>query len=210
MKPMLPTVNGWSDRLRRLAFGLASAILIVLIASPQALALNDAQQLVVESWRLVNQGYLDPEQFDRIRWKRLRQKALENTIESSEEAYSAIEAMLLPLNDPYTRLLRPADYEVMKASNEGNLSGVGLQLGHRQDSNAIVVIAPLEGSPAAEAGVVSGTEVLAVNGEAVETLGLETTAARLRGDVGSQVVLTLLPPQEEKQEITLERRNIDL
>ena len=207
---MLPTVNGWSDRLRRLAFGLASAILIVLIASPQALALNDAQQLVVESWRLVNQGYLDPEQFDRIRWKRLRQKALENTIESSEEAYSAIEAMLLPLNDPYTRLLRPADYEVMKASNEGNLSGVGLQLGHRQDSNAIVVIAPLEGSPAAEAGVVSGTEVLAVNGEAVETLGLETTAARLRGDVGSQVVLTLLPPQEEKQEITLERRNIDL
>ena len=56
----------------------------------------------------------------------------------------------------------------------------------------------------------SGTEVLAVNGEAVETLGLETTAARLRGAVGSQVVLTLLPPQEEKQEITLERRNIDL
>ncbi len=211
MKPMLPTVNGWSDRLRRLAFALASAILIVLLATPNALALNDAQQLVVESWRLVNQGYLDPDQFDQIRWKRLRQKALENTIETSEEAYSAIEAMLLPLNDPYTRLLRPADYEVMKASNEGNLSGVGLQLGHRQDSNAIVVIAPLEGSPAAEAGIVSGTEVLAVNGEAVETLGLETTAARLRGAVGTQVVLTLLPPQEEEQqEVTLERRNIDL
>ncbi|QNI53207.1 carboxy-terminal processing peptidase [Synechococcus sp. BIOS-E4-1] len=208
---MLPTVNGWSDRLRRLAFGLASAILIVLLASPHALALNDAQQLVVESWRLVNQGYLDPEQFDRIRWKRLRQKALENTIESSEEAYSAIETMLLPLNDPYTRLLRPADYEVMKASNEGNLSGVGLQLGHRQDSTATVVIAPLEGSPAADAGIVSGTEVLAVNGESVETLGLETTAARLRGAVGSQVVLTVLPPQEvQQQEITLERRNIDL
>ncbi len=211
MKPMLPTVNGWSDRLRRLAFALASAILIVLLATPNALALNDAQQLVVESWRLVNQGYLDPDQFDQIRWKRLRQKALENTIETSEEAYSAIEAMLLPLNDPYTRLLRPADYEVMKASNEGNLSGVGLQLGHRQDSNAIVVIAPLEGSPAAEAGIISGTEVLAVNGEAVETLGLETTAARLRGAVGTQVVLTLLPPQEEEQqEVTLERRNIDL
>ena len=109
MKPMLPTVNGWSDRLRRLAFGLASAILIVLLASPQVLALNDAQQLVVESWRLVNQGYLDPDQFDRIRWKRLRQKALENTIESSEDAYSAIEAMLLPLNDPYTCLLYTSD-----------------------------------------------------------------------------------------------------
>ena len=210
MKPMLPTVNGCTDRLRRLAFGLASAVLIVLLATPQVLALNDAQQLVVESWRLVNQGYLDPGQFDKIRWKRLRQKALENTIETSEDAYSAIEAMLLPLNDPYTRLLRPADYEVMKASNEGNLSGVGLQLGHRQDSNATVVIAPLEGSPAAEAGILSGTEVLEVNGEAVESLGLEATAARLRGAVGTQVVLKLQSPQGEQQELTLERRNIDL
>ena len=211
MKPMLPTVNGWSDRLRRLASGVVAITLILLLASPPAVALNDAQQLVVESWRLVNQGYLNPDQFDRIRWKRLRQKALENTIETSEQAYNAIETMLLPLDDPYTRLLRPDDYAVMKASNEGSLSGVGLQLGHRQDSNAIVVIAPLEDSPAAEADVISGTEVLAVNGESVETLGLEATAARLRGSVGSQVVLTLLPPeQEEPLELTLERRNIDL
>ena len=211
MKPMLPTVNGWSDRLRRLASGVVAITLILLLASPPAVALNDAQQLVVESWRLVNQGYLDPDQFDRIRWKRLRQKALENTIETSEQAYSAIETMLLPLDDPYTRLLRPDDYAVMKASNEGSLSGVGLQLGHRQDSNAIVVIAPLEDSPAAEADVISGTEVLSVNGELVETLGLEATAARLRGSVGSQVVLTLLPPEEEEPlELTLERRNIDL
>ena len=211
MKPMLPTVNGWSDRLRRLASGVVAIALILLLTSPPAVALNDAQQLVVESWRLVNQGYLDPDQFDRIRWKRLRQKALENTIETSEQAYSAIETMLLPLDDPYTRLLRPDDYAVMKASNEGSLSGVGLQLGHRQDSNAIVVIAPLEDSPAAEADVVSGTEVLAVNGESVETLGLEATAARLRGSIGSQVVLTLLPPEgEEPEELTLERRNIDL
>jgi len=211
MKPMLPTVNGWSDRLRRLASGVVAITLILLLASPPAVGLNDAQQLVVESWRLVNQGYLDPDQFDRIRWKRLRQKALENTIETSEQAYSAIETMLLPLDDPYTRLLRPDDYAVMKASNEGSLSGVGLQLGHRQDSNAIVVIAPLEDSPAAEADVISGTELLAVNGESVETLGLEATAARLRGSVGSQVVLTLLPPDEEEPlELTLERRNIDL
>jgi len=87
---------------------------------------------------------------------------------------------------------------------------VGLQLGHRQESNATVVIAPLEGSPAAEAGILSGTEVLEVNGEAVESLGLEATAARLRGAVGTQVVLKLQSPQGEQQELTLERRNIDL
>ena len=128
MKPMLPTVNSWSNQLQRLASGLFIGVLISLLAAPQALALNDAQQLVVESWRLVNQSYVDPETFETIRWKRLRQKALENTIETSEQAYSAIETMLLPLNDPYTRLLRPDDYTVMKASNEGSLSGVGLQV----------------------------------------------------------------------------------
>ena len=207
---MLPTVTSWSDQLRRLASGLFIAVLISLLAAPQALALNDAQQLVVESWRLVNQSYVDPEKFETIRWKRLRQKALENTIETSEQAYSAIETMLLPLNDPYTRLLRPDDYTVMKASNEGSLSGVGLQLGHPAEGDAIVVIAPLEGSPAADAGVVSGTEILAVDGEAVESLGLEATAARLRGAVGSQVLVTLMPPQGESQEVSLERRTIDL
>ena len=207
---MLPTVNSMTERLQRLASGLFIGILVTLLCVPQALALNDAQQLVVESWRLVNQSYVDPEVFDTIRWKRLRQKALENTIETSEQAYSAIETMLLPLNDPYTRLLRPEDYTVMKASNEGSLSGVGLQLGHPPNRDAIVVIAPLEGSPAADAGVVSGTEILEVDGERVEALGLEATAARLRGAVGSQVLVTLVPPQGQPEEISLERRTIDL
>ena len=207
---MLPTVNSWSDQLQGLASGLFTTVLILLLAAPQALALNDAQQLVVESWRLVNQSYVAPEKFEAIRWKRLRQKALENTIETSEQAYNAIETMLLPLNDPYTRLLRPDDYTVMKASNEGSLSGVGLQLGHPPDSDTIVVIAPLEGSPAADAGVTSGTEILAVDGEDVDVLGLEATAARLRGAVGSQVLVKLRPPQGELTEISLERRTIDL
>ena len=207
---MLPTVNSWSDQLQGLASGLFISVLIWLLAAPQALALNDAQQLVVESWRLVNQSYVDPGKFEAIRWKRLRQKALENSIETSEQAYNAIETMLLPLNDPYTRLLRPDDYIVMKASNEGSLSGVGLQLGHPPDSDTIVVIAPLEGSPAADAGVTSGTEILAVDGEDVDVLGLEATAARLRGAVGSQVLVKLRPPQGELTEISLERRTIDL
>jgi carboxyl-terminal processing protease len=196
--------------LRQLASGLASLLLCSLLIPAPALALNDAQQLVVETWRLVNQSYVDPSTFDRIRWKRLRQKALEQTIETSDQAYSAIEAMLEPLDDPYTRLLRPDDYSVMKSSNSGSLSGVGLQLGHHNDENSVVVIAALEGSPAADAGVVSGAALLAVNGESTALLGLETTAARLRGDVGTQVLLTLQPPNGESEELTLERRNVDL
>ena len=207
---MLPTVNSQQKSLRRLMSCLLSLALVAFLAAPSAFALNDAQQLVVESWRLVNQGYANPARFEDIHWKRLRQKALEAKIESSEQAYDAIETMLAPLDDPYTRLLRPDDYAVMKASNQGSLSGVGLQLAHGNTDGRIVVIASLEGSPAADAGVVSGTAVLAVNGEATDDLGLEATAARLRGDAGTQVVLTLEASDGTRDELTLERRSVDL
>ena len=175
-----------------------------------AVALSDTQQLVVDSWRLVNQGFWNPEQLDAVRWKRQRQKAMERSIESSNDAYAAIESMLAQLGDPYTRLLRPEDYTALKNSTNGSLSGVGLQLGPDESSNGVVVISALEGSPAGEAEITSGTQLLSVDGRDVVDLGLEGTVAALRGDVGSQVVLTLDNGSGETNELTLERRSVDL
>jgi carboxyl-terminal processing protease len=164
----------------------------------------------VDSWRLVNQGFWNPEQLDAVRWKRQRQKAMERSIESSNDAYAAIESMLAQLGDPYTRLLRPEDYTALKNSTNGSLSGVGLQLGPDESSNGVVVISALEGSPAGEAEITSGTQLLSVDGKDVVDLGLEGTVAALRGDVGSQVVLTLDNGSGETSELTLERRSVDL
>ena len=175
-----------------------------------AVALSDTQQLVVDSWRLVNQGFWNPEQLDAVRWKRQRQKAMERSIESSNDAYAAIESMLAQLGDPYTRLLRPEDYTALKNSTNGSLSGVGLQLGPDESGNGVVVISALEGSPAGEAEITSGTQLLSVDGRDVVDLGLEGTVAALRGDVGSQVVLTLDNGSGETNELTLERRSVDL
>ena len=159
-----------------------------------ALALNDAQQLVVEAWRLVNQSYVDPTRFETVHWRRLRQKALEQPIETSAQAYDAIAAMLEPIGDPYTRVLRPGDYKALRATTEGSVSGVGLQLSLGEDGQGIVVIAPLDGSPAAEAGISSGSEVLEVEGKPCRILGLEATAARLRGPAGTSVQVLIQPP----------------
>ena len=63
-------------------------------------ALSDSRQLVLDAWSLVNEGFYDPEKFDEIKWKRIRQKTLQKQIETSEEAFSAIEDMLKPLDDP--------------------------------------------------------------------------------------------------------------
>jgi len=189
---------------------LALGAVVLTLAPAPATALSDAQQLVVESWRLVNQSYVDPQRFETIHWKRLRQKALERPIHSSGDAYDAIEAMLAPIGDPYTRLLRPADWTALQASTQGSVSGVGLQLGLRGDDPAVLVIAPLEGSPAAEAGISSGSELLTVDGQPALELGLEATAARLRGAAGTRVLLSLKPPGGRPREVELIRRQVDL
>ncbi|QNI96417.1 carboxyl-terminal processing protease CtpZ [Synechococcus sp. RS9902] len=214
---MYPTVNDLSDWLRRRGFQALRQLIaaslccfLVLGSACTAFALSDTQQLVVDSWRLVNQGFWNPEQLDAVRWKRQRQKAMERSIESSNDAYAAIESMLAQLGDPYTRLLRPEDYTALKNSTNGSLSGVGLQLGPDESSNGVVVISALEGSPAGEAEITSGTQLLSVDGRAVVDLGLEGTVAALRGDVGSQVVLTLDNGSGETSELTLERRSVDL
>jgi len=206
-----------AQRLRRFllkqaknAAALALCGLVLLGMGASASALNDGQQLVVESWRLVNQSYVDPDRFDTIHWKRLRQKALERPIQSSTDAYDAIDWMLAPIGDPYTRLLRPSDFTALKASTQGSVSGVGLQLGIPKNDTAIVVIAPLEGSPAAEAGIVSGSELLRVDGTPTADLGLESTAARLRGQAGTTVLLEVLPPGGRLREVELRRRQVDL
>jgi len=180
------------------------------LAPQSALALSDAQQLVVDAWRLVNQSYVDPAQFEQVHWTRLRQKALEQPIHSSEDAYRAIDTMLAPFGDPYTRLLRPADYGDLQSNTQGSVTGVGLQLGLRSPDQQVVVIAPLDGSPAAEAGISSGMTVLAVDGIPSESLGLEGTASRLRGPGGSDVLVRLGAPDGSQRDVTLERRQVDL
>ena len=189
-----------------LATGLLSAV-------APALALNDAQAEVVEAWRLVNQSYVDPARLEAVQWRRLRQKTLERPIQSSDQAYGAIEAMLAPIGDPYTRLLRPDDYGALRSSTRGTVSGVGLQLALRGEGpgerQRIVVIAPLDGSPAAEASIRSGTELVLVDGQAAVGLGLEATAARLRGEAGTEVLLSLRESVGVR-EVRLQRRQVDL
>ena len=195
---------------RLLRLLLACGLCLRLWLPAPALALSDAQQLVVDAWRLVNQSYVDPAQLEAVQWRRLRQKALEKSITSSVQAYDAIETMLAPIGDPYTRMLRPEEYATLRSNTQGRVTGVGLQLGLRAGDQQIVVIAPLDASPAADAGIVSGTEILTVDGIAAEVLGLEGTAARLRGPAGSDVLLGLRTPTGQSSEVLLDRREVDL
>jgi len=84
---MHPSVKSWSKTVQRLLRAFCILMLCVLLNTQATIALSDGQQLVLESWALVNQGYLNPKKFDKIQWRRLRQKALEKQISTSEDAY---------------------------------------------------------------------------------------------------------------------------
>ena len=174
-------------------------------------ALSDSKQIVLDAWSLVNEGYYDPDKFDEIQWKKIRQKTLQKQIDNSEQAYAAIEEMLKPLDDPYTRVLRPKDYALLKSSNLGSeINGVGLQLGTDDESGKIVIISTLAGSPAEDAGILSGNFIESVNGESSLKLGLANTASKLRGEKGTKVLVTISDKDGESKEIDLERRSVDL
>ncbi|MFN9623635.1 MAG: carboxyl-terminal processing protease CtpZ [Cyanobacteriota bacterium] len=209
-----PAASRPRHRLRnRCARALGTVVLagMLLLPQPLALALNDAQQLVVDAWRLVRQSYVDPDQLEQLHWQQRRQRTLEQPIERSAQAYDAIDALLASLADPYTRLLRPEEFAALRQSNEGTVSGVGLQLGLRPADNQVVVIAPLADSPAAEARIASGTAVLAVDGQSTQSLRLERAAALLRGPAGSEVEIRLRDDKSGTiRDVRLTRRQVDL
>ncbi len=200
-----------------LSFMKRIIILIILFLTTSSFtisdvqALSDSKQIVLDAWALVNEGYYDPDRFNEIQWKKIRQKTLQKQIDTSEQAYSAIEEMLKPLEDPYTRVLRPEDYALLKSSNLGSeINGVGLQLGKDNDTGKISVISTLAGSPAEDAGILAGNIIESVNGESSVNLGLANTASKLRGEKGTKVLVTISTNDGETKEIDLERRSVDL
>lgn len=178
--------------------------------TPEALAFTEEQKLVLQSWRLVNQSYLD-DTFNHQNWWNLRQQYITRPLRDRNETYTAIEEMLATLDEPFTRLLRPDQYNNLQVSTAGALSGVGLQININPDTGKLEVIAPLAGSPAEAAGIVARDRILAIDGVNTDSLSLDEAAARMRGPKGTEVSLRILSDgQEQSRNIALIRDRISL
>jgi carboxyl-terminal processing protease len=101
---------------------------------------------------------------------------------------AAAEGMIASL-DPHSAFLDAAEYEAMRVSTSGHYSGVGLEVA--EQDGKVVVVTPIEGSPADKAGVHAGDVLLEIDGHAVEAARLEDAIERMRGFVGSKVHLVV-------------------
>ncbi len=175
-----------------------------------AAAFSDEQKLILQSWRIVNQAYLDTT-FNDQNWWSLRQKYLRRRLDNRDQTYDAIREMLATLDDPFTRLLEPEQYRSLQVNTSGELSGVGLQINIDDESGQLEVVTPISGSPADAAGIKPRDRILEIDGQSTAQLSLEEAASQMRGRTGTEVTLTILrPATQEQKPYTLVRDRIAL
>lgn len=118
-------------------------------------------------------------------------------LEESREALvqKTLNAMLGKL-DPHSGFLDLGEYQNLKQDTEGSFGGVGIELGMRK--GFLTVIAPIEGTPAAQAGLEAKDRIVAIDG--VETIGetLDWAVQRIRGEIGTSVTLTIKRAGKDK------------
>ncbi|MGK7891706.1 MAG: carboxyl-terminal processing protease CtpA [Leptolyngbyaceae cyanobacterium] len=204
------------SRIGRFTGIVASLLLIVSLLvghvgeQAAAWAYSEEQQLLSEAWRIVDRAYVDST-FNNNNWWKVRQRALRQSLRDRPATYEAIQGMLALLDDPFTRLLRPRQYQSLQTDTSGELTGVGLQLVQDQKTKELVVVAPIEGSPAQAAMILPLDRVLAVDEISVQGLTLDEAAERMRGPIGSVVTLTVRHVVDQRQEdVTLVRDRITL
>ena len=168
--------------------GSSLLILLWLGATTSASAFTNEQQLFNEAWRIVNQAYVDGT-FNHQNWWNLREKSLKKPLPDRDDTYQAIRQMLASLEDPFTRLLPPAQYLSLQTTTAGELTGVGLQITLNTDTGNLEVIAPIEGSPAAMAGLQAHDQILQIDDALTSDLTLDEAAEKMRGKIGSTVAL---------------------
>jgi carboxyl-terminal processing protease len=110
-------------------------------------------------------------------------------VERDRLVEGAIKGMVENL-DPHSAYLPPEEWRQFQSDTEGKFGGVGLEVDGRGDK--LIVIAPIEGSPAQRAGIKSGDQIVAVDGEDVLGQPLDKVVKRMRGAAGTKVKITML------------------
>ena len=120
----------------------------------------------------------------------------------------AIDGMVKSLNDPHSNYLSPKMYKTLMEQTEGSFAGIGVVLG-MDNEQKIHIVGIMENSPGQKAGLQEGDEILAVDGVPVTQMAFDEVAAHVRGQAGTDVVLTIMH-DNTNQDITITRDNIKL
>lgn len=174
----------------------------------QAFFRESPKEIVDEVWQIIDRQYLDAT-FNQNDWRETRSEYLDREYSSKEEAYEAIREMLELLNDPYTRFMDPEEFRNMQIDTSGELTGVGIQITQDEETKDIVVVAPIEDTPAFEAGIIAKDVIVEIDGQSTEGMDVNDAVQLIRGKTGTDVVLTI-KRGEEIRDYTITRAKIEI
>ncbi len=122
--------------------------------------------------------------------------------------HGAIQGVIDSLDDPYSTYFTPEEYQGWQDSLSGEYSGVGIEITLR--NGRVTVVTPFPGTPAYAGGIRPGDWIMAVDGDSTEGWTLERTSSRIRGEVGTTVVLTVEHEDGTIEDIPLVRQRIQI
>lgn len=185
---------------------LITLLLGMALTLPSAVLAETPQDLYDYVWRNVNSKYVDQTNNEQ-NWARWRHK-YDASIKTQEDAYVAIATMLASLNDPYTRFLDPKEFAEETSSIQGSLKGIGIQIAVKDGK--LMVIAPLEGTPAERAGIIADDEILEIDGVSTKGITVDKAADKIRGKEGTSVNLLIKRKDTVPRVYRVTRENIEI
>jgi carboxyl-terminal processing protease len=161
------------------------------LSQSQALIQNGPKETIDEVWQIINHQYVD-KTFNHTDWLKVRQEYVKNaSYEGTEDSYKAIREMLGKLEDPYTRFMNPEEFKNMQIDTSGELTGVGIQISADEKTGRLVVISPIEDTPAAEAGILARDLITKIDGKDTKGMDVNDAVGLIRGKRGTHVTLTI-------------------
>jgi carboxyl-terminal processing protease len=150
-------------------------------------------KLMAEAWNAIDENYVD-----------------RATVKPRSMAYGAITGMVNSLGDTgHSSFLNPEMVQAEQTIEQGKFAGIGAEV--QKKDNQVVIVAPMDGTPAQKAGIHPGDIIVKVDG--IDTAGrsLQETVRKILGPAGSRVTLTIRDPKSEKiKEIVITRANISI
>ncbi|TNC51505.1 S41 family peptidase [Rubellimicrobium rubrum] len=188
--------------MKKLAFAAVGGAALGLVVSTQVAGPLLAQESESGNRSIYEQLDLFGDIFERIRADYVEDVDEQQLIEA------AINGMLTSL-DPHSSYLSPDDAEKMRVQTRGEFGGLGIEV--TQEEGWVKVVSPMDGTPAALAGLQTNDFITAVNGESLMGLTLDEAVEMMRGPVGSEITLTIVREGEtEPFDVSIVRDTIKL
>ncbi|OKH24840.1 peptidase S41 [Hydrococcus rivularis NIES-593] len=183
---------------RGLVLGATAVVLTTVAVTGAGLRLSQSQaffqespkELVDEVWQIINRTYVDGT-FNKVDWRAIRNEYLGREYANKEQAYKAIREMLEKLGDPYTRFMDPEEFQNMQIDTSGELTGVGIQLAKDEETGELIVVAPIEDTPAYKAGILAKDVIVKIDGKSTKGMEVDRAVKLIRGKPDTQVTITV-------------------